>query len=103
MRLNITMDQVAVAKEPQSAGQLLEEMANNDLVEGTSGRVGVFGNHISCIPVIPEGMTTLDEEGQVTQGTVLHDQMYMGGGFITVEEGDDVGMIEALEDLNLGR
>lgn len=29
--------------------------------------------------------------------------MYMGGGFITVEEGDDVGMIEALEDLNLGR
>lgn len=48
-------------------------------------------------------MASFDEEGQVPQRTELHHQMDMGGRFIAINKGDDVRVVETLEDLNLRR
>ena len=95
------MDEVSVAQEFQRAGQLLEEVSDNDLVEGTTGRVRVLGNHVSGEGMIAERVASRNEHGQVAQGAVFHDQIDVGRGFLTVDESHDVGVMEALENVDL--
>lgn len=65
MWLDITMDEIALSKELQGTGQLFEEVTDDDLVEGTSSRIWIFGHHIASIPMGSEAISTLDEHGQV--------------------------------------
>lgn len=44
----------------------------------------------------------LDEVGQVSQLAKLHDEMDVCRCFLTVDQRHDVGMMEALQNLNLG-
>lgn len=98
---DISMDEVPVAEELEGAGQLLEEMPDDHLIEGAHTGIGVFGYHIPSVPVVPEGVPPLDEEREVPQSAVLHDQVDMRGGFMAVDESNDVRMVKALEDLDL--
>jgi hypothetical protein len=52
--------------------------------------------------VVAQGIAFLDEERQVTEGAVFHDQVDMCGGLLAVYESDDVRMLETLEDLYFG-
>lgn len=49
-----------------------------------------------------QGISSLDEQRQVPQSAILHDQMDVRRGFMAIDECDDVGMVEALEDIDLG-
>jgi hypothetical protein len=47
LRLDITMNKVSLTQEMKGARKLFKEMSNNDLVKGSAGWIGVFGDHIS--------------------------------------------------------
>lgn len=49
-----------------------------------------------------QSVSALDEKRQVPQSAVFHDQMNVGGGFMAVDEGHDVRMMEALQNVDLG-
>lgn len=48
-----------------------------------------------------ELVSLLDEQGEIPQLAVLHDEIDVRGRLDTVMEGDDVRMPQRLEDLNL--
>ena len=102
MWFDIAMDQIAVSKELQRACQLLQEMPNDHLVQRSPLGIWIFGNHVSSIAVAGQGISSLDEQRQVPQSAILHDQMDVRRGFMAIDECDDVGMVEALEDIDLG-
>lgn len=81
---------------------MLEKVADDDLVEGTTTRIWVLGHHFPCVWVFPQGIPSFDEHRQVTQGTVLHNQVNMRCCFMAINESDDMRMIQALEDLDFG-
>lgn len=77
-------------------------MSDYDLVQATSGRVGVFPDHI-CRRVVPgEGISLLDEIRKIPQLAKLHHQVYMGGGLLTVDQSDNVWVMQAFEYVDLG-
>ena len=102
MWFDIAMDQIAVSKELQRACQLLQEMPNDHLVQRSPLGIWIFGNHVSSIAVAGQGISSLDEQRQVPQSAILHDQVDVRGGFMAIDECDNVGMVEALEDIDLG-
>jgi hypothetical protein len=65
------------------------------------GRVGVFADHVSQGRVVTQLVPLLDEVRQVSELAVLHDQVYVSRRLSTVNQGNDVGVVEALEDLDL--
>jgi hypothetical protein len=50
--------------------------------------------------VFDERGALLDEGGEVAEFAKLHHKVHLGLGFETVEEGDDVGMMQFSEDLD---
>lgn len=48
-----------------------------------------------------KGISFLDKIGQVTKLAELHNQMYVCGSLLTVDEGDDVWVMEVLQDEDL--
>lgn len=49
-----------------------------------------------------EGISLLDEIGKIPQLAELHHQVYMGGGLLTIDQGDDVRVMEAFKYMDLG-
>lgn len=83
-----------------SAGDLLQEVTADDLIEPTNRRIRILFDHISRRLVLSQRGTLLDECGQVSQLTEFHHQMHLCLGLEAVEQGDDVGMVEFPEDLD---
>lgn len=52
--------------------------------------------------MIPERVSSLDEEREVSKRAVLHDQMDVGGGLMAVDQSNDVWVVEAFEDIDFG-
>lgn len=95
------MDQIPIPEELEGTGQLLEEVSDDDLIESAHSRIGVLGYHIAGVAMVPQRFPPLDEQGQVSQGAVFHDQMDVRGGLMAVDERDDVGVVEAFENVDL--
>ena len=101
MWLDVPMNEVSIPQEFHSTRQLFEEMSNNDLVQASVKRVGVFADHVSQRRVIAQLISLLDEVRQIPKLTVLHHQVYMSIRFAAVDQGYDVGVVESFEDFNL--
>lgn len=56
------MDEVSISEELECAGELLQEVANYDLVQGAFGRVRVLRDHVTSETMVLEGVPALDEE-----------------------------------------
>lgn len=96
------MDEMSIPQELEGTGQLFEKVADDDLVEGAPFGVGVLGDHVPGVAMVAQGISALDEEGQVAEGAIFHDEVDVGSGLMAVDEGDDMGMVETFEDVNLG-
>lgn len=64
-------------------------------------RVGILADHVSQRRVIAQFISLLDEIRQVPELAVLHNQVYMSIRFAAVDQGDDVRVMKAFEDLDL--
>lgn len=76
-------------------------MSDYDLVQTTRWWIGVSLYHFSSGFVAREGISFLDKVRQVTKLAEFHDQMYMCGGLLAVDKGDDMWVMEVLQDHNL--
>jgi hypothetical protein len=52
--------------------------------------------------MVTERISPLDEEREVSEGAVLHDQMDVCGGLMAVNQSNDVWVVEAFEDVDFG-
>lgn len=80
MRLNIAVDEVAMAQELERACELSKERAHNRLVQATGRWVREvlrWGGGIRRVLEPFDATALLDVVGEVTAGTVLHDQVYI--------------------------
>lgn len=87
----ITMDEVLGPEEFQCGCQLLQEMTNNHLVQSTLWRWREGGGPITF---------TLDVLREVALGAILHHQVNMCLCFPAVDQGDNMIMANALEDID---
>jgi hypothetical protein len=55
------MDEIPLPQEFHSTRELLQEMSNNDLVQATSYRHGIFSDHISQCWIVLQLVPLLDE------------------------------------------
>lgn len=95
------MDVVLLAQELEGAGELLDEVSDDDLVQARVRRAGVFPGHVMGSGMRTELLSLLDKEGEVAKLAVLHDEVDVRRRLDAVMQGDDMGMSQGLEDLDL--
>ena len=49
-----------------------------------------------------KGISLLDEIGEIPQFAKLHYQVYVGGGLLAIDQGNDVWVMQSLEYVDLG-
>lgn len=101
MGLHIPVDEVSVPQKSHGTCQLLEEVPNDDLVQPAVHGIGVLLDHLPQGRVISQLVSLLDEVRQVPKLAILHDQVYVRIRFPAVDQGNDMGMVQAFEDLDL--
>ncbi len=99
--LDVAVDEVRPAQELEGTGELLQEVARDHLVQARVRGDGVFACELVGGRVCDELVSLPDEQRQIPQLAVLHDEVDMGPRLDAVVEGNDVGMAEPLEDLDL--
>lgn len=102
MGLDVPVNEVSVPKEFQCTRQLLEEMPRHHLIQRAARVIGIFRDHILGISMGPKSVSTLDEKRQVPERTVLHDQMNVRCGLMTVNQRNDMRMVKTFQNVNLG-
>lgn len=95
------MNEIPISKELHGAGELLEKVADDNFIETTGRRHGILLDHIPKCWVIGEPVPLLDEIREISELTVFHHQVYMRRGFSAVYQSDDMGMVQAFQDLDL--
>jgi hypothetical protein len=101
LRLHIAVNQVGLAEEFEGTGKLLQEVATDDLVQARVWGDWVFSCELVCSRVCDQFVPLPDEQGQITQLAILHDKVNVGGRLDAVMEGNNMGVPEFLENLNL--
>lgn len=100
LRLDIPMNKVALSQKLESAGELLQEVTSDNLVQTRVRDYRVLAGDIMRRGVGNQPLPLLDEQRKVAQFTVLHDEIDMGGRLNTVVERDDVRVPERLQNLD---
>lgn len=100
MGFHIAVDIIFAAKKLEGAGELLEEMANDDFVETRIGSTRILASHVVGSWMGNKLLPLLDEEGQVAQFAIFHNEVDVSSRFETVMKGNDVRMPQGLEDLD---
>ena len=100
--LDVAVNEVPIPQEFKRAGQLLQKVSNNNLVEAASRRVGILHDHIRCGGVSSQSIAFLDEVGEIPQLAELHDKVYVGRCLLTIDESNDMWVMEAFQDMNFG-
>src|SRR3569833_2987634 len=98
---DIAVDEVALAQELQSTGELLQEVADHHFVEPRVGRIRILPGHVVGYRVGDQSIPLLDEQREVAQLAVLHDEVDVCGRLEAVVEAGDVGVSERLQDIDL--
>jgi len=94
------MYEIPVPQELHRTGELLQEMPDNHFVQPPNRRYWVLPDHIFQSRVVAQFVSLLDEVRQISKLAVFHHEMYMGRRFSAIDESDDMGMVEAFEDLD---
>ena len=77
-------------------------MPSHHLIEGAARRIWVFGNHVSRVSMCCKGIPALNEQRQVPQRAVFHNQVDVRCRFMAVDKSHNMRMMEAFEDIDLG-
>lgn len=76
-------------------------MSIDDLVEPSIWNTGILASHLVSNRMRCELPPLLNEQRQIAQFAVFHNEVDVGRRFDAVMEGNDMGVTELLEDLDL--
>lgn len=96
------MNEVVFAQVLESACDLLEEVASQDFVQSTIGRVRVSVEDVVCLWQTSNPGSTLHERSQIRHLTVFHDKMDVLRGINTLKQGNNVRVLQLSQDVDLG-
>ena len=102
LRFDVAMDQIPPTQVFQSTGDLFEEVASENLVKASNLGIGVLSEDVGGLRPVRQGGALLHKLRQIRELTVLHDKIEVDRFFDKTEHCNDVGMLEALQDADLG-
>ena len=76
-------------------------MSDNNLIQSSCFRVRIPLEYIGQIILPSNRFPSPKEDRQISPKTVFHDKMYMASPFQTVIQADNVGVVEAFQDVDL--
>jgi hypothetical protein len=94
------MDKISFPQELEGAGKLLQEMASYDLVQTRVQDIWIFSGNIMRSRVCDQLLSLLDEQRQVPQLTVFHNEIDMRARLDAIMESNDMRVPKGLENLN---
>lgn len=96
------MNEVTKTEVLESARDLYEKVPSQDFIKAKAGGIGVLAENITCFGECSKLIALLHEMGEVGQLAILHDEVNMGICLDAGEESDDVRVLQALENTDLG-
>jgi hypothetical protein len=97
----VAVYEVLLLQELDGTGKLLGKMPHYNLVQATNFRIGVPAEEVGCGRLGGMDLAVLDEVREISKGAELHDEVDEVWRVLAVEEGDDMRMVERLENLDL--
>lgn len=95
------MHYVALPQKLQSTRELLEKVTNKHFVKATAGwRRVVAHNRLETRVNRRQAVTLPDDDGQIADRAKFHDEVYILFSFPAIYQGDNVRVVQFLEDLD---
>jgi len=96
------MYQIPSTQVFQSTGNLFEEVASENFVKTSSFGIGILSEDVGSLRPVGQGRALLHELRQIRELTVLHDEVEVHGFLDKTEHGNDMRVLEALQNADLG-